>query len=264
EVATDRRALVRLALSAHDPTSTFFRTRQAQMYAGYNKSVTPLVSFTTFDPFAAGRTANGALVFNLPVDYLVWTEAVAEALDGANQLVNKLPGVKGKELWLTGTLTPRARIELEKRGWLVRDRAETRLFSSVETYPDYQKPAERLPSGIVSLNFESVALGVGASWGDGVLTFQGKDYPFSVSGLSLADVGISKFAGAGKVYDLNSPSELPGIYGSVQSTFAILGGATNMSMKNQAGVTIVILKNSGQESGTQLSLGPGGMQIEMK
>ena len=35
--ATDRRALVRLALSAHDPTSTFFRTRQAQMYAGYNK-----------------------------------------------------------------------------------------------------------------------------------------------------------------------------------------------------------------------------------
>ena len=39
-------------------------------------------------------------------------------------------------------------------------------------------------------------------------------------------------------------------------------GATNMSMKNQGGVTIVILKNSGQESGTQLSLGPGGMQIQ--
>jgi hypothetical protein len=37
-----------------------------------------------------------------------------------------------------------------------------------------------------------------------------------------------------------------------------------MSMKNQGGVTVVILKNSGQESGTQLSLGPGGMQIKMK
>jgi hypothetical protein len=262
--ATDRRSLVRLALSAHDPASAFFRTRQAQMYAGYNKSVTPLVSFTTFDPFAAGRTANAALVFNVPVDYLVWTEAVAEALDGANQLVNKLPGVKGKELWLTGALTPRARIEMEKRGWLVRERTETRLFSSVETYPDYQKPAERLPSGVVSLNFESVALGVGASWGDGVLTYEGRDYPFAVSGLSLADVGISRFAGAGKVYDLNSPSEFPGIYGAVQSTFAIAGGATNMSMKNQGGVTIVILKNGGQESGTELTLGPGGMQIQMK
>jgi hypothetical protein len=262
--ATDRRALVRLALSAHDPTSTFFRTCQVQMYAGYNKSVTPLVRFTTFDPFAAGRAANGALVFNVPVDYLVWTEPVAEAMDGANQLVNKLPDVKGKQLWLTGTLTPRARVEIENRGWIVRERAETQLFSAVESYPDYQRPEERLPSGVVSLNFESVALGVGASWGDGVLTYQGRDYPFAVSGLSLVDVGISRFAGAGKVYDLNGPSEFPGIYGAVQSTFAIAGGATNMSMKNQGGVTIVILKNSGQESGTQLSLGPGGMQVQMK
>jgi hypothetical protein len=40
------------------------------------------VSFTTFDPFAAGRSASGALVFNVPVDYLVWTEAIAEAMDG--------------------------------------------------------------------------------------------------------------------------------------------------------------------------------------
>jgi hypothetical protein len=262
--AIDRRALVRLALSAHDPTSTFFRTRQAQMYAGYNKSVAPLVSFITFDPFAAGRTASGALVFNVPVDYLVWTEAVAEAMDGANQLVNKLPDVKGKQLWLTGTLSPRARMEIENRGWVVRDRTETQLFSAVESYPDYQKPAERLPSGVVSLNFESVALGVGASWGEGVLTFQGKDYPFSVSGLSLVDVGISRFAGAGKIYDLKSPQDFPGTYAAVQSTFAIAGGATNMSMKNQGGVTIVILKNAGKETGTQLSLGPGGMQVQMK
>jgi hypothetical protein len=251
-------------LSAHDPTSAFFRTRQAQMYAGYNKSVTPLVRFTTFDPFAASRTANGTLVFNVPVDYLVWTEAVAEAMDGANQLVNKLPDVRGKQLWLTGTLTSRARMEIENRGWVVRDRTETQLFSAVESYPDYQRPEERLPSGVVSLNFESVALGIGASWGDGVLTFQGKDYPFSVSGLTLVDVGISRFAGAGKVYNLTSPGDLPGTYGAIQSTFAIAGGATDMTMKNQNHVTVVILKNSGKESGTQLSLGPAGMQIQMK
>jgi len=29
------------------------------------------------------------------------------------------------------------------------------------------------------------------------------------------------------------------------------------------GVTVVILKNSGQESGTQLSMGPDGMQIQI-
>ena len=37
-----------------------------------------------------------------------------------------------------------------------------------------------------------------------------------------------------------------------------------MSMKNQNGVTIVILKNEGQESGTQLSVGPAGIKITMK
>jgi hypothetical protein len=96
------------------------------------------------------------------------------------------------------------------------------------------------------------------------LTFQGRDYPFSVSGLTLVDVGISRFAGTGKIYDLNSPQDFPGIYAAAQSTFAIAGGATDMTMKNQNGVTVVILKNSGKESGTQLSLGPAGMQIQMK
>jgi hypothetical protein len=37
-----------------------------------------------------------------------------------------------------------------------------------------------------------------------------------------------------------------------------------MTMKNQNGVMVVILKSSGKESGAQLSLGPGGMQIQMK
>ena len=86
----------------------------------------------------------------------------------------------------------------------------------------------------------------------------------AVSGLSLADVGISRFAGAGKVYDLNSPSEFPESMGRSSRLFAIAGGTTKMSMKNQGGVTVVSLKNSGQKSGTQLSLGPGGMQIKMK
>jgi len=38
--------------------------------------------------------------------------------------------------------------------------SEAQLLNWVETYPDYQKPAERLPSGLVTLNFKSVALGV--------------------------------------------------------------------------------------------------------
>jgi hypothetical protein len=262
---SDRGAMVRLSLSSQNPTIALFRQRQAQMYAGYNKSVAPLQSFISLGGlFATSRTADGALVFNLPLDYLVWTEPMAQFLTGANQLVNELPGIKEKHLWLTGTLSPRARKEIESRGWQVRDRAEAQLFSWVETYPDYKKPEERLPTGLVTLNMKSVALGVGATQGEAVLNFQGKNYPFTISGVSLVDVGISKFTGAGKVYDLRSPRDLAGTYGATQSTFAVAGGASAMSMKNANGVNIVILKNEGQESGTQLSVGPAGVTITMK
>jgi hypothetical protein len=47
-----------------------------------------------------------------------------------------------------------------------------------------------------------VAVGIGYSWGKGVLTFEGKEYPFKVSGLSVVDVGISKATSAGKVFNL--------------------------------------------------------------
>lgn len=57
--------------------------------------------------------------------------------------------------------------------------------------------------GRVTLNSKSVAVGVGANWREGVLTFQGKGYPpLSISGLSLVDVGVANSTGAGKVYDM--------------------------------------------------------------
>ena len=261
---TDRGAFVRLALPSQNSTVALFRQRQAQMYAGYNKSVAPVESFISLGQFAVARAANGALVFNLPLDYLVWTEPMAQLLTGANQLVNNLPDIKEKQVWISGTLSPRARKEIESRGWQVHDRAEAQLFNWVETYPDYNKPEERVASGLVTLNLKSVALGAGANWGEGVLNYQGKSYPFSTSGLSLVDVGISSFTGAGKVYDLKSPHDLTGTYGAGQATFALAGGASAMSMKNDNGVSIVILKNDGQESGTQLSIGPAGMKITMK
>jgi hypothetical protein len=261
----DRGALVRLALPSQNPTVAFFRQRQAQMYAGYNKSVTPLQGFISLGQFAAARTVNGALVFNVPLDYLVWTEPMAQLLTGASQLVNEaLPGIKEKQLWIGGTLSARARREIESRGWQIHDRAEAQLFSWVETYPDYKKSEERLPAGLVNLNFKSVALGIGATRGEGVLNFQGKNYPFTISGVSLVDIGISSYAGAGKVYDLRNPNDLSGTYGATQATFAIGGGDSAMTMKNEKGVTIVILKNEGKESGTQFSLGPGGMKITLK
>ncbi|HEU4345358.1 MAG TPA: hypothetical protein VFU31_27720 [Candidatus Binatia bacterium] len=88
-----------------------------------------------------------------------------------------------------------------------------------------------------------------------------KDYPFSIAGVSLVDIGASTFHGAGKVYDLKSLNDFPGNYAAAQAAFAVRGGAGELSMRNARGVSIVLLS---AEAGTRVNLGPAGLTIRMK
>ena len=92
----------------------------------------------------------------------------------------------------------------------------------------------------------------------------GTKLSFSISGLSLVDVGISNYTGAGKVYDLSSPGNLAGTYAAGQATFAVAGGDTRHVDEERQGRDHRHSENEGQESGTQLSMGPAGMKITMK
>jgi hypothetical protein len=260
----NRAAFIRFAAATQNPNLASFRQRQAEMYAGYHRLVAPLESFLSLDGLPAARTTNGDLVFNSPLDHLVWTEPIGKFITAVNKLVQETGGIKGTQFWVTGTLSPRAKKEIENRGWRVQERSEERLLNWVESYPKYEKPEERIPSGLVSLTFKSVAVGIGGSSGEGVLSYQGKDYPFSISGVSLVDIGVSTFEGAGKVYDLKSLSDFPGNYAAAQAAFAVRGGTGDVSMRNARGVSIVFLPNGGKEAGTRLNLGPGGVTINFK
>jgi hypothetical protein len=260
----NRAAFVRFAAATQNTNLVAFRQRQAEMYAGYHQTVAPFERFLSFDGLPAGRTTSGDLVFNSPLDHLVWTEPIARFITAVNNLVQETGGIKGKQFWVTGTVSPRAKKELERLGWQIQERSEERLLNWVESYPKYEKPEERIPSGLVSLKIKSVAVGVGGSSGEGVLSYQGKDYPFTISGVSLADVGVSTFEGAGKVYDLKELSDFPGNYAAAQAAFAVRGGTGDVSMRNGRGVSIVLSPAAGKEAGTRLSLGASGVTIKMK
>jgi hypothetical protein len=260
----NRGVFVRFAGATQNPNLVFFRQRQAEMYAGYHRTVAPLEGFLSLEGLPAGRTTGGNLVFNAPLDHLVWTEPIARFITAVNSVVQETGGIKGKEFWVTGTLSARAKKEIESRGWQVQERSEERLLDWVESYPKYEKPEERIPSGLVSLTFKSVAVGIGGSSGDGILSYRGRDYPFSISGVSLVDVGVSTFQGAGKVYDLKSLNDFAGNYVAAQAGLAVRGGTGELSMRNTRGVSIVLLSTGGKESGTRLNLGPGGVTIKMK
>ena len=116
-------------------------------------------------------------------------------------------------------------------------------------------------SGTVSIDLTSFAAGVGASWGSGVLRYQGKTYRFSVTGLTVGNVGISTISAVGNVYNLYRPKNLAGNYVAVGAGIAMAGGVGGVSMKNQKGVLIQLYT---VQQGLQLTVGPQGFNIEMR
>ena len=117
------------------------------------------------------------------------------------------------------------------------------------------------PSGKVSIVSKSVAIGVGVSWGDGKLSFKGKEYAFSIDGLSLVDFGISKASAVGEVYNLTDVAKFPGTYVAAEAGFALAGGMGGVALRNQEGVVIHVRSIS---KGAKLQLGPAGLTIKLK
>jgi outer membrane immunogenic protein len=117
------------------------------------------------------------------------------------------------------------------------------------------------PEGRITLESTSIAAGVGVDWGDGTLRFNGQDYKFSVSGLSLGDWGISRINAVGNVHNLARPADLAGTYVAGEAGVALAAGADALVLRNQNGVVITL---SAMQEGVRLTLGPAGMTITLQ
>ena len=103
---------------------------------------------------------------------------------------------------------------------------------------------------------KSIAVGIGVTWGDGKLNFKGKDYPFSIDGLTVVDFGISKASAIGDVYNLADVAKFAGTYVAAEAGFALAGGMGGMVLRNQDGVVLHVRSTS---KGAKLQLGPSGL-----
>jgi len=120
---------------------------------------------------------------------------------------------------------------------------------------------EKKPSGTIYIKSKTVAIGVGVTWGNGKLNFDGKEYAFKVNGLSLIDLGFSSVEVTGEAYNLKSVSDFAGSYASAAAgaKFGDAGGSVS-TVKNDKDV---VLKLKAKGEGLQLTLAPGGMVIKM-
>jgi len=125
-----------------------------------------------------------------------------------------------------------------------------------------REAGKNLPhSGRLYLKFTSVAVGLGFTWGEGWLYFQGKQYPVKVEGLKLVGVGYAEVTARGEVYNLREPSDIIGTYLEAGGDAAFIKGVRGSLAKNERGVVIDL---SAAQKGVSLSFGGGGFKISMK
>jgi len=117
------------------------------------------------------------------------------------------------------------------------------------------------PDATLKVHMASIAVGVGYSWGGGIVTFQGQEYPCRVDGLSVGEVGISSADALGNVYHLTHLADFSGTYTAVGTGGALGGGGDIATMRNQHGVVIHL---TGTSRGVNILVGVKGMKITVE
>ena len=116
-------------------------------------------------------------------------------------------------------------------------------------------------SGKVALQSTSVAAGVGVQWGDGRLTYKGKQYSFALQGLEVVGVGYAQVKAEGTVYNLTKLKDFEGVYVSGEAGATVGTNASSVVMQNPNGVKIALRS---LQQGAKLTLAAGGVNIELK
>ena len=133
-------------------------------------------------------------------------------------------------------------------------------FSSVGIADQAKKDDEKTPSATFTMKTETVALVLGSTTGKGVLTYQGKEYPFTISGLSFPDVGGSVMEATGKVFNMKKLSDFEGPYSRAEAGATIIAGANNAYYHKDDGVYITL---TGTTEGFRATLAAGGIELKL-
>ena len=115
-----REGVIELAIAAADEQEAWFLTEAVLMLASYHTLEAPLAKLIVagndkIGRVLAGVTAADEAIVPVPFDHVTWQAG----MDGEGPVMK----LAGRELWLTGTISPRAESELQKRGFEVHARA---------------------------------------------------------------------------------------------------------------------------------------------
>lgn len=118
------------------------------------------------------------------------------------------------------------------------------------------------PSATIDIDETQVALLIGGNFGGGKLNFGGRVYKFTIGGLGLGGIGVSRVQATGEAYNLKEIWQFPGVYGSARIGWAAgQQGDGTLWLQNPHDV-VIELKTKRQ--GLALTAGVDGIYIELK
>jgi hypothetical protein len=115
--------------------------------------------------------------------------------------------------------------------------------------------------GTITMTAQGAAAGIGYTWGDGTLRFGGHSYPFTVQGVTIADVGYSKVVGHGRVYKLHRLQDFSGTYVASTGEATAGKGIGGEILENSNGVQIRI---NDVTRGARLQGSADGIKLTLK
>jgi hypothetical protein len=107
----------------------------------------------------------------------------------------------------------------------------------------------------------SVAAGIGYVWGHGSLSYQSAAHKFSISGVSVVDVGAAKILAIGDVSHLAKLSDFAGVYTAWSAGATFGGGGSAVYMKNEKGVVIKLISST---QGLRFNLSGNGVKVTLQ
>ncbi len=132
-------------------------------------------------------------------------------------------------------------------------------LSSAQTASDTPQLKQ---SGTIEIEQVQIAFLYSGNLGGGRLHYQGKTYEFTIGGLGVGGIGVSKIEATGEVYNLNNLGDFPGAYGQARYGFAVdTESAGELWLQNAEGVRIRL---DAKRKGLALSLGADAIYIGFK
>jgi hypothetical protein len=117
------------------------------------------------------------------------------------------------------------------------------------------------PDGSLQLDAGAVAAGIGFVWGHGTLNYHNVERPFSISGISVVDVGAASISATGDVYHLANIKDFEGRYVAWSAGLTVGGGGSATYLKNEHGVVIKLVATS---EGLRFNLSGNGVTVKLK